>query len=215
MGLADLGGLRQQLAARAEADRIAQAQARERRAALEREANQFREAVADVAPLRPTGRRSPEPAAVEPIARQRAHDERAALAESLSDEIDVARYLETDDQLSFRRPGIGTDTLVRLRRGHWVTQGRIDLHGLRRDEAREAVVTFLANSVRDGLRCVRIIHGKGLGSVDRKPVLKEKVARWLVQREEVLAFCVAPPTAGGEGAVLVLLRSPNPPNGAL
>ena len=148
------------------------------------------------------------PPAVEPLARQTERDERAALAESLSDQIDIERLLEHDERLSFRRPGIGEDALKRLRRGQWAVQARLDLHGLRSDEAREAVARFLPQAVRDGIRCVRIIHGKGLGSIDRTPVLKDKVLRWLVQRDEVIAFCQAPPFAGGSGALLVLLRAP-------
>ena len=208
LGLSDLGRLRQQLkeaeARRAEARRLEAA----REAALRREAEAFRDAVADVQPLvtpRRVERPRPE---VEPIARQFLNDERQALAETLSDEIDVERLLEHDEALSFRRAGISQEALARLRRGHWVAQAALDLHGLRRDEARDAVARFLPQAVRDGLRCVRVIHGKGLGSVDRKPVLKDKVLRWLVQRDEVIAFCEAPPHAGGSGALLVLLRPP-------
>ena len=208
LGLSDLGRLRQQLkeaeARRAEARRLEAA----RQATLRREAEAFRDAVADVQPLA-TPRRVERPRPeVEPIARQFLNDERQALAETLSDEIDVERLLEHDEALSFRRAGISQEALARLRRGHWVAQAALDLHGLRRDEARDAVARFLPQAVRDGLRCVRVIHGKGLGSVDRKPVLKDKVLRWLVQRDEVIAFCEAPPHAGGSGALLVLLRPP-------
>lgn len=208
LGLSDLGRLRRQLqeaeARRAETRRLEAA----REAARKREAELFREAVADVQPL-VTARRIERPRPeVEPIARQFLNDERQALAETLSDEIDIERRLEHDEALSFRRAGISQDTLAKLRRGQWVVQAALDLHGLRRDEARDAVARFLPQAVRDGLRCVRIIHGKGLGSIDRKPVLKDKVLRWLVQREEVIAFCEAPPHTGGSGALLVLLRPP-------
>ena len=212
LGLSDLGRLRRQLqeaeARRAETRRLEAA----REAALQREADVFREAVADVQPL-VTARRVERPRTeVEPIARQFLSDERQALAETLSDEIDIERRLEHDEALSFRRPGISQEALAKLRRGHWVVQAALDLHGLRRDEARDAVGRFLPQAVRDGLRCVRIIHGKGLGSIDRKPVLKDKVLRWLVQREEVIAFCEAPPHTGGSGALLVLLRPPLAPS---
>ncbi|MGE0802107.1 MAG: Smr/MutS family protein [Lautropia sp.] len=207
LGLADLGVLKAELQA-AEAARQAEAAAAAARArARAREARIFQQAVAGVAPLAPTGRRAPDPPAVEPIARQRQLDEQRALAESLSDEIDVERWLETDERLSFRRAGVGPDALARLRRGHWVCQSQLDLHGLRSDEARAAVGEFLARCVRAGLRCVRVIHGKGLGSANRQPVLKDKAIRWLAQRNEVIAFCQAPPFAGGTGALLVLLRT--------
>jgi DNA-nicking Smr family endonuclease len=96
--------------------------------------------------------------------------------------------------------------IARLRRGHWVVQDQIDLHGLRVEEARDALAAFLNQALRREQRCLRVIHGKGLGSAGREPVLKGKVLKWLVQRDEVLAFCQAPPTDGGSGALIVLLR---------
>ena len=86
-------------------------------------------------------------------------------------------------------------------------QEQLDLHGLRTDEAREAVGLFLRHAVRKGLRCVRIIHGKGLGSVNKEPVLKSKVRNWLVQKDEVMAFCQARAADGGSGALVVLLKA--------
>ena len=95
----------------------------------------------------------------------------------------------------------------KLRRGHWVIQGQLDLHGMRREEARDALGEFLRNAMKRGMRCVRIIHGKGLGSVNKEPVLKNKVRNWLVQKEEVIAFCQARASDGGAGALVVLLRA--------
>ena len=143
----------------------------------------------------------------EPIARQHLADEQAALAQSLSDEFSIESLLETDEGLSYARTGIGQETVRKLRRGHWVTQAQLDLHGMRTDEAREALAEFLRSAGRRGLRCVRVIHGKGLGSVNREPVLKSKVRNWLVQKEEVLAFCQARAADGGAGAVMVLLKA--------
>ena len=140
------------------------------------------------------------------LARQRQRDEAAALAESISDAFDVESLLETDDALSFRRRGIGIDVVSKLRRGVWVLQDEIDLHGLRSDAARERVADFVRDSARAGLRCVRVVHGKGLGSPGREPVLKAKVKSWLVQRSEVLAFTHARPADGGHGALIVLLK---------
>jgi DNA-nicking Smr family endonuclease len=145
---------------------------------------------------------------VEPQARQFERDESSALAESISDEIDIERLLDTDGDLSFRRPGVGADVVRRLRRGHWVLQGQIDLHGLRVDEARETLIAYLATCVKREQRCIRVIHGKGLGSVNREPVLKGKVLKWLTQRDEIIAFCQAGPSDGGSGALMVLLRPP-------
>jgi DNA-nicking Smr family endonuclease len=165
----------------------------------------FAHAVGPVTPLLPHGRadlRRQPPAA---HARQRELDEQAALHEAMSDEVDVESLLLTDDGLSFRRPGISVDVLTRLRRGHWAIQRQLDLHGLRREEARSAVSGFLREAHQQGLRCLRVIHGKGHGSPGREPVLRPKVHRWLAQRREVIAFAQASAPQGGAGALIVLL----------
>jgi len=87
-----------------------------------------------------------------------------------------------------------------------VIQDEIDLHGCRTDEARELLGGFLREALKRGVRCVRIVHGKGLGSPDKQPVLKGKTRVWLAQREEVIAFCQARPAEGGSGALVVLLK---------
>ena len=140
-----------------------------------------------------------------PVAEQRLRDERETLAESLSDFDPWESGFETGEELNFVRDGVRRDALRKLRRGHWVIQDELDLHGLTSAEARPLVAQFLNQSRRAGLRCVRVIHGKGLRSKNREPVLKRKVAVWLAQREEVLAFCQARATEGGGGAVVILL----------
>ena len=113
--------------------------------------------------------------------------------------------LHTDETLSFRRPGVGPDVAYKLRRGKWSIQRQIDLHGLRRDDAREALSIFIREAHKHGIRCVRVVHGKGLGSPGKAPVLKHRVHSWLVQKNEVLAFVQARPAEGGAGALVVLL----------
>ena len=103
------------------------------------------------------------------------------------------------------RPGINTDVTRKLRAGEWSIQREIDLHGLRSDEAREALGAFIRDAYKQGVRCVRVVHGKGLGSPGRQPVLKAKVQRWLIQKNETLAFVQAKPAEGGAGALVVLL----------
>ena len=103
-------------------------------------------------------------------------------------------------------PSTGRGKRQKLRRGEWVIQDHLDLHGARVDEARELLAGFLREALRRGFRCVRIVHGKGLGSKDKVPVLKGKARVWLAQREEVIAFCQARPAQGGSGALVVLLR---------
>ena len=132
-------------------------------------------------------------------------DEKAVLKEAISDEFDVGTLLDADDLLSFRQPGIGTDVTRKLRRGDWTIQRQIDLHGLRRDEARERLSIFIREAKQQGIRCVRVVHGKGLGSPGKAPVLKSRVHSWLVQKKEVLAFVQAKPADGGAGALVVLL----------
>jgi DNA-nicking Smr family endonuclease len=133
-------------------------------------------------------------------------DEQAVLREAISDEFDVSTLLDVDDHMSFRRPGIGTDVTKKLRQGQWSIQRQIDLHGLRRDEAREALSAFIREAFRHGIRCVRVVHGKGLGSPGKAPILKSRVHSWLVQKNEVLAFVQAKPADGGAGALVVLLK---------
>ena len=124
----------------------------------------------------------------EPVAVQQQRDDQAVLREAISDEFDVGTLLEADEQLSFRRPGIGPDITRKLRRGEWSIQRELDLHGLRTDDAREALATFIREAVKLGLRCVRVVHGKGLGSPGREPVLKGKVQRWLGQHRDCLLY---------------------------
>lgn len=204
---ADLGSLRKTLKQQEDARKIAEAERLRRDKAAQLEADLFRRSIGTVAPLTPPDKVTPSALRPEPIARQHLADEEAALRESLSDDFDVETLLDTDDQLSYTRSGIGSDVVRKLRKGHWAIQDQLDLHGMRTDEAREALGEFLRKMGRRGLRCVRIIHGKGLGSVNKEPVLKSKVRNWLVQKDEVLAFCQAKAADGGAGALVVLLKT--------
>ncbi len=199
------------LVRKALAEQRAQAAAREaaqREAArrAEAEANLFRRAAGAVAPLKAAARVAMPAPPVAPIAVQRQIDEQRVMRESLSDEFDVGTLLDVDDALSYRRPGVGTDVARKLRRGDWSIQREIDLHGLRRDDAREALGSFIREAHKHGIRCVRVVHGKGLGSPGKTPVLKGRVHSWLVQKKEVIAFVQARPAEGGAGALVVLLQ---------
>jgi DNA-nicking Smr family endonuclease len=141
-----------------------------------------------------------------PIPAMRQRDEQAVLREALSDEWDTSSLLDTDEALSFRRPGIGLDVVRKLRRGEWSVQAQLDLHNLRTEEARDALGSFIRESHKNGIRCVRVVHGKGLGSLGRVSVLKPKVQSWLIQKNQVLAFVQATPLQGGAGALVVLLQ---------
>ncbi len=185
--------------ARQEAQRLVQLR-------REREQKLFALAVGPVQPLADKGRIAPHRVPVDPQPVQRLRDEAAVMREALSDDFDVETLLHTDEMLSYRRPGLGPAVVRKLREGGWSIQRQIDLHGLRTDEAREALGRFIREAHQNGLRCVRVVHGKGLGSPGRTPVLKQRVLRWLVQKNEVMAFVQARPAEGGAGALVVLLR---------
>lgn len=190
---------------RALAEQLAR-ETRERELRLDRERRQFELAVGQVTRLPDQDRAHLQRKAPEPEPLQREQDEQAAALQAMSDDFDVDSLLETDEELSFRRPSIPPSALSKLRRGGWSLQAQIDLHGLRRDEAREALGRFLLRCNGQGLRCVRVVHGKGHGSPGKEGVLRVKVRRWLVQREEVLAFVQARAAEGGAGALVVLLQ---------
>jgi DNA-nicking Smr family endonuclease len=203
--LSDLAQMRDALRERERLAAEALARERAAQAAAERQRLLFAHTVGRVHPLPVHGRASLRGPPPQPEPLQRQADEQAALREALSDEVDVESLLLTDDGLSFRRPGISPDVVTRLRKGQWAIQAQIDLHGLRRDEAREALAAFVREAVRRGQRCVRVVHGKGHGSPGRQPVLKAKAQRWLGQCAEVVAFAQASAPQGGAGALIVLL----------
>ena len=203
--LAELGALRELLQRRQQEAAERAARERAARAAAERQRRLFADTVGAVTALPAPNLAPPSLAPPTPEPRQRLLDEQAALREALSDEVDVETLLLTDDGLSFRRARVGPDVVTKLRRGHWSIQAQIDLHGLRREEARDQLAAFVRSAAQRGHRCVRVVHGKGLGSPGRQPVLKGKTQRWLAQCAEVIAFAQASGPQGGAGALIVLL----------
>ena len=208
--LADLKQVKQQIDAQARAQALALAQQEAELAEQRRRQTSARDlfirAAGAVTIMPDHGRAAPHATRPDPIPRQYLLDQQAVLVEAISDEFDVSTLLDVDDQLSFRRPGINTNVTRKLRLGHWAIQRQLDLHGLRSDEARAALALFLRQAQQHGIRCVRVVHGKGLGSPGKAPVLKRKVFAWLVQKNEVLAFVQARPAEGGAGALVVLLQ---------
>ncbi len=204
--LADLKTLKRAMADRAAALAAQLEAARAAHLRREREKRLFELAVGPVLPIRDPGRIAPRLGDVDPQPVQRQLDEASVMREALSDDFDVETLLHTDELLSYRTPGLGPDVVRKLREGRWSIQRQLDLHGLRTDEAREALGRFIRESHQNGVRCVRVVHGKGLGSPGRTPVLKSRVQRWLVQKNEVMAFVQARPADGGAGALVVLLR---------
>jgi len=208
--LKDLQQIQRQLAEQRERAAALQAARLAAQRKSEAEKNLFVRAAGDVTPLRHAPRVLHAPDLPPPIAVQQQLDEQRVLQESLSDEFDASTLLDVDDALSFRRPGVGLDVTRKLRKGHWSIQREIDLHGLRREDAREALAAFIREAHRQGVRCVRVVHGKGLGSPGKTPVLKGRVQAWLVQKQEVLAFVQARGDEGGAGALVVLLKPLGP-----
>ena len=138
---------------------------------------------------------------------QRELDETAAINESLYSPLDIEAILAIGEADSFLRPGLPRNVLRDLRRGRWSIQAHTDLHGLNRHEAHEEINRFLAEARHHDKRCVRIVHGRGLGSPGRTGVLRQLTKSWLARRRDVLAFCHAPACDGGEGALWVLLKA--------
>jgi len=204
--LQDLTAIKAKLVADAQQAAALEAAKQEAQRRANAEKNLFVRAVGAVTTLDHAPRVDLSPMPAPPLAQQQIRDDINVLRESLSDDFDVSTLLDTDDELSYRSQGIGTDVTQKLRKGHWSLQGQIDLHGLRSDEAREALGQFIRDASKRGWRCVRIVHGKGLGSPGKTPVLKSKVQRWLVQKTEVLAFVQAKGSEGGAGALVVLLK---------
>lgn len=164
----------------------------------------FREAMEGVRPLRPEPRIAPPKQDKNPEQlMEQEHQE--LLKDMMSDDMPIDD-IEAGEGIAFAHPGLQHRVLRDLRRGRYAIEAELDLHRLTRDQARAAVAAFLTESVAAGRRCVRIIHGKGHGSHNKTPVLKGLTARWLQQRDDVLACCSARPIDGGTGAVYVLLR---------
>lgn len=203
---ADLKHLGQQLKKQEDARLRADAERLRIEKMIELETNIFRSSVGNISSLKIAEKHLHARPRPEPLPFHHLADERAALQESLSDDFNADSLLETDENLSYTRKGIGIDVAKKLRKGDWVIQAQLDLHGMRRDQARDSLGEFLRKCSRNGTRCVRIIHGKGLGSINKEPVLKNKVRNWLIQKDEVLAFSQATAADGGSGALIVLLK---------
>ena len=175
----------------------------------EEDAGLFLEAVKDARPLKQTRVNHPVPKP-HPKPRKIQADEHVAMADSFSDHYIPVHELESGEEVAYLREGHSPDILRKLRRGHWRVEEQLDLHGMVADEARLYVAEFLIHCLSRGVRCIRFIHGKGLGSRNGEPVLKNRLRSWLVQRNEVIAYCQAREADGGSGALVVLLRAARP-----
>ena len=169
----------------------------------------FRAEMADdgVVPLYVTPRAAMQKPRPRPIPYKRIEDDLAIPVEMMQDTSGWDADIENGDLITFKRTGLPTDVLRKLRRGQWVVQASLDLHGLTTDAARIELGRFLGMARHSGIRCVRIVHGKGTRSPNNVAIIRNKVRLSLSQRDEVLAFCDAAPADSGAGAVVVLLKS--------
>ena len=205
---ADLKSLRKGLKEQEETRALAKVEEAKRAQRERQETDLFRSSVGTVKPMAQHNKLPPRAPQLTP--RQQQIEDQAVLRESLSDLFEVDALMKEDPALSYVSAGVGPDVVRKMRKGHWPVQDELDLHGLRRDDARDGIGEFLRHATRHHYRCVRVIHGKGLGSKGQAPVLKSMVCSWLVQKDEVIAFCAARPSDGGDGALIVLLKSALP-----
>lgn len=165
----------------------------------------FRRAMSDATPLDVEARVAKPKKKPPPKARFSKADEQQALEESLDPDIDEL-VQSSGEGLRFKRASVGRTTMRMLARGSYAIQAEIDLHGMTLAEAKPRLARFIERCADSGKLCIRIVHGKGLGSGDRGPVLKNGVNRWLRKWDQVLAFTSARQSDGGTGAVYVLLK---------
>ena len=144
-----------------------------------------------------------------PVPQQRLNDENAVMDESLAPlslEAVIDSGIDSEDEICFAQSGVQKNVLRKLRRGQYRIEAELDLHRMTSVQAQEALRSFISQCQRQQIRSIRVIHGKGLGSEGKLPVLKSRVNSWLRQWDSVLAFCSARPCDGGRGALYVLLR---------
>lgn len=158
----------------------------------------FRAAIGDVTPL--TGQNRIPPPAPSTQARVRNSAFVQVISDTLSD------HPIDNSPEDFLRNGLSRLTLRKLRRGVYPVEDSLDLHGSDTVAARRLLQEFLFAAMQNQLRCVLVIHGKGMNSRGGEAVLRTLTRSWLTQHPQVLAFCAASPGVGGSGAVLILLK---------
>jgi len=164
----------------------------------------FRDAVLGTRPLK-NNKIKPYRNRIKAIPKQRLKDEKHVLEETL-EPIPFDESLEQGDELSYSRPGVQGNVMRKLKRGQFSIEAELDLHRLTSEQAHEALMDFIVRCQRQHIRCVRVVHGKGLRSKNQIPVLKLKVNKWLRHWDNVLAFCSARRFDGGHGAIYILLK---------
>lgn len=208
-GLADLNALQKQLKIEIQAAEAAKVEDKKRREAQGLMQSEFLSAVKNVTPIASKNQVVHGPRNVKLPEVKRMIAVKPPIKDRLSDGFD-ARHLRDDELGIYLRKGAPESLLKKLQKGEWAIDLRLDLHGKTAEEARIATSAFLYGAVSNGARVISIIHGQGFGSSTGKGILKAHVRNWLVQNQHILAFCAAPSSAGGHGAVLVLLHKAEP-----
>ena len=162
----------------------------------------FREMMSDVTPLPDDNRLVPGKPKPAPKPRPQSSQSSNAFGFAAREHVP---NIAPEEILFFARPGIQHRETRRLKRGEFSIEATIDLHGCTITEAGQQLQYFLHSAIDSQLKCVCVVHGKGYGSEQGRPVLKSQVNQWLRDMPAVLAFCSAQPQHGGTGAVYVLL----------
>lgn len=168
----------------------------------------FEKAMRDVLPLKKKNKNkhTSDNQKPKPIPKKFLEDEKEALIETLSNDFESLEYFLLQEELHYLKKGHSPDIVKKLRQGFWKVQGAIDLHGLTSIEAKNELTNYISHCKANNIRCIRIIHGKGLNSINKEPILKNKVKKWLMQKEEVICFVQAKNNEGGSGALKVLFK---------
>jgi len=164
----------------------------------------FRKSIGDAKPLKQDSFIADKPKPKAHPAKREADN--IAVIEAMSNADFDSSLLERGDELIYTSPGVQNNILKKLRRGHYKIEAELDLHGMTVDSAKIALTDFLKQCTARSQRCVRIIHGKGLGSINKQPVIKNKLNQWLQKMDVAQAFCSARPADGGTGAIYLLLK---------
>lgn len=176
----------------------------------DKDRDMFRQAVGEVKPIKQdiyhSDKPKPKPKPKsKPVLQQRhtgTSDKRQAIVVATPPPAEISG----NDRMEYRKDGVQKKAMEKLRRGKIVIQAELDLHGVSVAMLENKLHNFLYDCQSQGYIYTRIIHGKGYGSVNKMPVLKNHLNRSLRSNSAVLAFCSAPINSGGTGAVHVKLK---------
>ena len=165
----------------------------------------FQKEMAHVKPIKPSGKVPHKPK--QKVAKKSKKHTSDKLAYEVYDSFSDAPIEDCPEHLSYSKSGLQHSLLKKLRLGKMPIESHLDLHGMTVNEARQALLYFIAECEDLQCRCVIVVHGKGYSSPNNKPVIKAYVNRWLRESAPILAFCSAQAADGGTGAAYVLLKT--------